>query len=110
MNLLLMLILYFFYVQVSISHDMNDETHSMSVPNGRHDVDNIFGIKRKRDGDKADFSTQDSAANTRTTNIDIRKTDASVTPNITVNIENVITYLYYIAKYRFDLKFYNMLS
>ena len=88
---------------------MNDETHSMSVPNGRHDVDNIFGIKRKRDGDKADFSTLDSA-NIRTKNIDIRKTDASVTPNSTVNIENVITYLYHIAKNRFDLKFYNMLS
>lgn len=66
---------------------MNDETHSMSIPNGRHDVDNIFGIKRKRDGDKVDFSTQDSTANTKTTNIDIRKTDASVTPNFTVTLK-----------------------
>lgn len=66
---------------------MNDETHSMPVPNGRHDVDNTFGIKRKRDGDKANFSKQDFVANTRTTNIDIRKTDASVTPNFTVTLK-----------------------
>jgi len=80
---------------------------SRSRTNDRYDVDNIFGIKRKRDGDKSDFSTQDSA-NTRTTNVDIRKTDDYVTPNITVNIENVITYLYYIATDHFYLKFYNM--
>jgi hypothetical protein len=77
-----------------MSNDMNDDIHSVAVSNGGRDVEKSTGITRKRECDNVAFSTQDSVNKRKTkTNTSTRKGDACVTPNITINTDNVIPLL-----------------